>query len=218
MATSSCHTPGQRNLFYHMASCPGFEAGNSAIMLQTELQNPLEPHSQVLSIPHASDSASSFFMSPLNFWWKISSVYHGGIFSLNIICLFQKDFTYSRTPGPTMKTPYRTPKSVRRRPLSQSQSEGRVLGTPDYLAPELLLGKRHGENTNRRMFGGELVSSEKNDHRYWLSCPNLPLNERLYSRMWSRLVVVGSVFVWVSDRSTAIQRPYTGERLPEHSE
>lgn len=39
-------------------------------------------------------------------------------------------------------TPYRTPKSVRR---GAAPVEGeRILGTPDYLAPELLLTKPHG--------------------------------------------------------------------------
>nr|XP_033787310.1 serine/threonine-protein kinase greatwall isoform X2 [Geotrypetes seraphini] len=40
------------------------------------------------------------------------------------------------------ETPYRTPKSVRRgaAPVDGDQ----ILGTPDYLAPELLLGKKHG--------------------------------------------------------------------------
>uniref|UniRef100_A0A8C0IT80 Serine/threonine-protein kinase greatwall n=1 Tax=Chelonoidis abingdonii TaxID=106734 RepID=A0A8C0IT80_CHEAB len=39
-------------------------------------------------------------------------------------------------------TPYRTPKSVRR---GAAPVEGeRILGTPDYLAPELLLAKPHG--------------------------------------------------------------------------
>ncbi|XP_054846992.1 serine/threonine-protein kinase greatwall [Eublepharis macularius] len=39
-------------------------------------------------------------------------------------------------------TPYRTPKSVRR---GAAPIEGeRILGTPDYLAPELLLSKAHG--------------------------------------------------------------------------
>ncbi|KAM6338705.1 serine/threonine-protein kinase greatwall isoform 2-T2 [Podargus strigoides] len=39
-------------------------------------------------------------------------------------------------------TPYRTPKSVRR---GAAPTEGeRILGTPDYLAPELLLTKPHG--------------------------------------------------------------------------
>ncbi|KAL7051464.1 hypothetical protein ACKWTF_004475 [Chironomus riparius] len=40
------------------------------------------------------------------------------------------------------KTPFRTPKSVRRGNIAQSDE--RILGTPDYLAPELLLMKGHG--------------------------------------------------------------------------
>lgn len=40
----------------------------------------------------------------------------------------------------TPRTPYRTPKSVRRGQWSSGQ---RILGTPDYLAPELLLKKGH---------------------------------------------------------------------------
>ncbi|XP_029809909.1 serine/threonine-protein kinase greatwall isoform X5 [Suricata suricatta] len=38
-------------------------------------------------------------------------------------------------------TPFRTPKSVRRGPAPVD--DGRILGTPDYLAPELLLGRAH---------------------------------------------------------------------------
>lgn len=39
---------------------------------------------------------------------------------------------------PKMKqTPFRTPKSVRRN--HQAASSERILGTPDYLSPELLL-------------------------------------------------------------------------------
>ena len=41
-----------------------------------------------------------------------------------------------KTPMSSAKTPYRTPKSVRR---GEMGSEERILGTPDYLAPELLL-------------------------------------------------------------------------------
>ncbi|KAK9732119.1 Protein kinase domain [Popillia japonica] len=40
----------------------------------------------------------------------------------------------------TPRTPYRTPKSVRR---GQYSSDQRILGTPDYLAPELLLQQGH---------------------------------------------------------------------------
>lgn len=49
-----------------------------------------------------------------------------------------------KTPKNAAKTPFRTPKSVRRGMEPVSLSNERVLGTPDYLAPELLLVKRHG--------------------------------------------------------------------------
>ncbi|XP_034718264.1 serine/threonine-protein kinase greatwall isoform X1 [Etheostoma cragini] len=49
-----------------------------------------------------------------------------------------------QTPQPmsTTCTPFRTPKSVRRGALPVEGAP--ILGTPDYLAPELLLGKPHG--------------------------------------------------------------------------
>ncbi|GAB0090613.1 serine/threonine-protein kinase greatwall [Sergentomyia squamirostris] len=47
-----------------------------------------------------------------------------------------------KTPKIT-QTPFRTPKSVRRGG-GGSLSDERILGTPDYLAPELLLSKGHG--------------------------------------------------------------------------
>ncbi|XP_037866974.1 serine/threonine-protein kinase greatwall isoform X1 [Bombyx mori] len=46
-----------------------------------------------------------------------------------------------KTPLAAAHTPYRTPKSVRRGNLISDQ---RILGTPDYLAPELLLKQGHG--------------------------------------------------------------------------
>ncbi|XP_045389255.1 serine/threonine-protein kinase greatwall [Lemur catta] len=50
---------------------------------------------------------------------------------------------YQHTPGQIKSgTPYRTPKSVRRG--AAPADDGRILGTPDYLAPELLLGRAHG--------------------------------------------------------------------------
>ncbi|XP_048489356.1 serine/threonine-protein kinase greatwall [Plutella xylostella] len=51
-----------------------------------------------------------------------------------------KSPTECKTPLATAHTPYRTPKSVRR----GNQSDQRILGTPDYLAPELLLKQGHG--------------------------------------------------------------------------
>lgn len=43
----------------------------------------------------------------------------------------------------SIQTPFRTPKSVRRGALPVEGAP--ILGTPDYLAPELLLGKPHGK-------------------------------------------------------------------------
>lgn len=59
-----------------------------------------------------------------------------------------------QTPQPmsTSQTPFRTPKSVRRGALPVEGAP--ILGTPDYLAPELLLGKPHGEE---KKLGGVVV-------------------------------------------------------------
>lgn len=48
-----------------------------------------------------------------------------------------------QTPVNYVQAPFRTPKSVRRGP--EPSSNQRILGTPDYLAPELLLHKEHGK-------------------------------------------------------------------------
>lgn len=56
------------------------------------------------------------------------------------IAIEQKDSIVGVTPLTTPRTPYRTPKSVRRAHWS---SEQRIFGTPDYLAPELLLKQGH---------------------------------------------------------------------------
>ena len=41
------------------------------------------------------------------------------------------------------QAPFRTPKSLRKRPQPASVKEERILGTPDYLAPELLRREEH---------------------------------------------------------------------------
>ncbi|XP_052012935.1 serine/threonine-protein kinase greatwall isoform X2 [Apodemus sylvaticus] len=57
----------------------------------------------------------------------------------------EKGRTYMSLQTPNqvkLGTSYRTPKSVRRG--APPADDGRILGTPDYLAPELLLGRAHG--------------------------------------------------------------------------
>ena len=52
-----------------------------------------------------------------------------------------------QTPG-SSRIPYRTPKSVRRgggRGEKLVVQEDRILGTPDYLAPEILRRQEHGK-------------------------------------------------------------------------
>ena len=41
------------------------------------------------------------------------------------------------------RTPYRTPKSCRRG--GDTKPRGCIVGTPDYLAPEILLDQEHGK-------------------------------------------------------------------------
>ncbi|XP_042636272.1 serine/threonine-protein kinase greatwall [Orycteropus afer afer] len=55
----------------------------------------------------------------------------------------RRSFIPYQTPNQNKSgTPYRTPKSVRRG--AAPVDDGRILGTPDYLAPELLLVRAHG--------------------------------------------------------------------------
>lgn len=49
------------------------------------------------------------------------------------------------TPYLPKLTPYRTPKSLRK---GKRASDGRILGTPYYLAPELIQGIEHGNFIN----------------------------------------------------------------------
>jgi hypothetical protein len=57
-------------------------------------------------------------------------------------CCGQQSSPIVAAPVTSSHTPYRTPKSVRR---GKASSNHRILGTPDYLAPELLLHQEHGK-------------------------------------------------------------------------
>ena len=53
---------------------------------------------------------------------------------------------WHHTSAPIMRTPFRTPKSCRRGNRTHaSPPKNRILGTPDYLAPEILLGHDHSK-------------------------------------------------------------------------
>ncbi|KAM7322419.1 hypothetical protein ACRRTK_017924 [Alexandromys fortis] len=66
-----------------------------------------------------------------------------------------RSYVSHQTPNQVkLGTSYRTPKSVRRG--AAPVDDGRILGTPDYLAPELLLGTAHG-----KIFNGTFVKLKK---------------------------------------------------------
>ncbi|XP_022798598.1 serine/threonine-protein kinase greatwall-like isoform X2 [Stylophora pistillata] len=51
---------------------------------------------------------------------------------------------WHHTSAPLIRTPFRTPKSCKRgKRRTFSPPKNRILGTPDYLAPEILLGNEH---------------------------------------------------------------------------
>ncbi|KOB66542.1 Uncharacterized protein OBRU01_20955 [Operophtera brumata] len=62
--------------------------------------------------------------------------------------LKEKSFNFSKHVSTIAHTPYRTPKSVRR---GNQMSDQRILGTPDYLAPELLLKPGGAAGRGRRV-------------------------------------------------------------------
>ncbi|XP_077009329.1 serine/threonine-protein kinase greatwall-like isoform X2 [Tamandua tetradactyla] len=74
---------------------------------------------------------------------EISCVYSGSYPMAVTPTQKERAYVPYQTPNLTKSgTPYRTPKSVRRG--AAPVEDGRILGTPDYLAPELLLGRAHG--------------------------------------------------------------------------
>lgn len=87
--------------------------------------------------------------SKMSAWPKIDNCWSGNLFSqritqpASVILTLDICSWHHQTPQGNADTPYRTPKSVRR---GTAPMEGeRILGTPDYLAPELLLSKAHGK-------------------------------------------------------------------------
>ncbi|XP_074660493.1 serine/threonine-protein kinase greatwall-like [Tubulanus polymorphus] len=69
----------------------------------------------------------------------------GSVYLDNTASKANNQIIVSKTPGPKLgiRTPYKTPKSVRRG-MREETEEDRILGTPDYLAPELLRQQKHG--------------------------------------------------------------------------
>ncbi|KAH9489184.1 hypothetical protein Btru_057788, partial [Bulinus truncatus] len=103
----------------------------------------LLPHHDPL--PSIAESAASkditnsaTFLRPLNIGDE------AGLIQTPNLALRESLFkTPMKTPATRLQTPLRTPKSVRRGPEIPADEE-RILGTPDYLAPEILLQKPHG--------------------------------------------------------------------------
>ncbi|XP_057586533.1 serine/threonine-protein kinase greatwall isoform X4 [Hippopotamus amphibius kiboko] len=93
---------------------------------------------------NASNSSEPSKMSITSFDVMDISYAYSGSYPMAITPT-QKERSYMpyQTPNQVKSgTPYRTPKSVRRG--AAPVDAGRILGTPDYLAPELLLGRAHG--------------------------------------------------------------------------
>ena len=64
------------------------------------------------------------------------------------LCLFVCLFVYLQghfASAPPIRTPYRTPKTCRPGQQPAPAVRNRILGTPDYLAPEILLGHEHSK-------------------------------------------------------------------------
>lgn len=108
---------------------------------KTYLRTGLSGEMEILRVDSASPPKGVTFSTPVSTQKK--TVIKSTRFALpqnltnplNVVSPLTNDST-PKTP----RTPYRTPKSVRR---GQFSSDQRILGTPDYLAPELLLRKGH---------------------------------------------------------------------------
>ncbi|XP_551171.5 serine/threonine-protein kinase greatwall [Anopheles gambiae] len=87
-----------------------------------------------------------------------------------------------------VKTPFRTPKSVRRAPLG---SDERILGTPDYLAPELLLQQGHGPAVDWWALGVCL-------YEFLTGVP--PFNDETPQKVFEN--ILGRLIEWPSDEES----------------
>ena len=74
------------------------------------------------------------------------------------------------TPTPDMATtPFRTPKSVKGKKMIQENNNAeRILGTPDYLAPELLLRQPHSYGVDWWGLGNFSQHNYQNLHNLYL--------------------------------------------------
>ena len=80
-------------------------------------------------------SSSTLFYRPGHFInWRSNSITSPGTPNVALT-----------SSSPIKSTPFRTPKSVRKTKRTESPEDNRILGTPDYLAPEILLRKEHNE-------------------------------------------------------------------------
>ncbi|CAL1266255.1 unnamed protein product [Larinioides sclopetarius] len=110
------------------------------------------------------------------------------------------------TPLHRSRTPFRTPKSVRRGP--EPDSNERILGTPDYLAPELLLRKEHnipwpdGEEAlseNARSAIDQLLTIDHNQRPGVNELKTWPLFEKIE---WEKILQLDAPFVPIPDSQT----------------
>lgn len=97
------------------------------------------PKGVTFSTPVSTQKPNKHRMKSTRFDLPNKSALGGNPLSPMSVCNVVSPISSETTPK-TPVTPYRTPKSVRR---GQWSSDQRILGTPDYLAPELLLRKGH---------------------------------------------------------------------------
>ncbi|XP_036314885.1 serine/threonine-protein kinase greatwall isoform X2 [Pipistrellus kuhlii] len=134
--------------------------GDENPVVQDSNQKMLAPSSEVLKTLTISKRNAVAFRS-FNSHINVSNNSEPSKMSINldamdISCAYSGSYPMATTPTQKERsylpyqtpsqvksgTPYRTPKSVRRG--AAPVDDARILGTPDYLAPELLLGKAHG--------------------------------------------------------------------------